>query len=414
MSDPALDPAAAGKQLNADKDLPAGETTGTPDNRDPFDPSKVDALLLDPEALAGKSESEIAALMGVGEYDRSVTAGPDGDATMHELSRRADEAAIAAAAAPAAATPKVEPAAVPAAATPAPAKADPAADAAALAAVAAATSGTAAAETFVETRDGKGKIPYGVLQAERRETARLREENARLKAAPAPGAAPAQVAVPTEEPAASEIEITADDLALYSEDEIKGLREKYPEELVTRMVRDNKLAVAAYTNQVRDVEARRIDAEKTVKNKVTDFIDSHPVLSIWCAGETPADKAAFERAVIQDQVLRELPEWQGRPWQDRMTQAAKDTAAILGVAYPGQSPAPTPGPQLSLAERANAALAAAAATPKLPTSHSDLPAGTPAGSREIDNLALLSPTQLEAKLEAMTNDQRDRYLASIG
>lgn len=409
MSEPALEPASVGKQLDVGA---AGDTTGTPDNRDPFDRAKVDALLADPEALAGKSETEIAAMMGVGEYDRSVTAGPDGDATMHELQRRADAAPPVAAAAPAAAAPaKVEPAAP--AVAPAAAAATPAADAAALAAVAAATTG-ATPDPVIATKDGRPIISYGVLQAERRENARLRDELAKAKAAPAPGAAPA-VATPTEEPSSPAIEITAEDLALYTEDEVTALREKYPEELVNRMVRDNKVAVAAYTNQQNDVAQRQLDAQRTAQMSVVDFTDQHPVLSVWAAGATPADKGMFEAAVVQDRVLRDLPEWADRPWQERMEQAVKNTALIHGIAY--GSPAPTPAPgttQPSLADRANAALAAAAANPKLPTSHSDLPAGTPAGTREVDVVAGMSPTQLEAKLLAMTPDAAEKWLASMG
>lgn len=419
MSEPALDPASIGKNTNADKDLPLGDTTGTPDNRDPFDRSKMDALLADPEALAGKSESEIAALMGVGEYDRSAGVGPEGDATVHELSRRAEATPQPAAAAVAAAAPVVV-LPTPAAAVPAtPAPANPAADAAALAAVAAAAAaaGTPAADQFVETRDGKGRIPYAVLQAERRETTKLREENARLKAGQIPAAATPAAAVPdvTEvQPAA--IEVTEADVKMYTDEEIAGLREKYPDELVNRWVSDNKLAVAAYVNQQNYVQSRAQDEQRTVQMSVVDFIDQHPVLSIWSAGTTPADQAAFERAVVQDKVLRELPEWRDRPWQDRMEQAARETAAVLGIAYVGSTPTP-PAPgvaQLSLADRANAALAAAAAAPKLPTSHSDLPAGTPAGTREVDLVATMSPTQLEAKLQAMTPDAAEKWLASMG
>jgi hypothetical protein len=98
-----------------------------------------------------------------------------------------------------------------------------------------------------------------------------------------------------------------------------------------------------------------------------------------------------------------------------MEQAIKNTALINGIAYvpPGTTELPAGSPQPSLAERAKAALAAAAAAPRLPSSHSDLPAGAPAGQSEAETAGGMTTSQLEAKLEGMTPDQMAAFLARV-
>lgn len=403
----------AAEAVNAlGKELPPADTRSAEevDNRDPFDHAKMNDILSDPSKLEGKTEAEIAALMGVSEYDRSTEAAPEGDATVHELARRQDQAQ--AAPAPVAAAP----AAAPAPATPTP----PAAAAAAEAAVKAVAAGAAAPaaaepEPVIETRDGQPRIKYSVLQAERRANRDLRELTTRQEAelAALRAGQPAPVAAaPIEE--AAPVEIDPANVRLYTTDEIAKFREDYPANLVDRWVADNQAAVATYHTVVNDRAERERDKNNLAQQNVIDFTDEHPLLSGWAAGETEQDQALFKACVIQDRVLRADPEWAARPWQERMEQAVVNTARINGIEYTqGGAPSPTPTPQPSLQERAQARLAQAAAAPVLPTSHSDLPPGAPAGSSERDTLTSMSPHQLEAKLEKMTPAQMEKYLADV-
>lgn len=379
------------------------------DKRDPFDSSKLDALVADPAKLATMTEQEIeVALTGTTVFDRSTEPRPDGDAPYHDMVRAADVAASTPApaveAAPAAAAPVVD---TPAA-TPAPAVA-PAAPA--VVAPAAATD-----EPFVETRDGKGKIAYSVLSEARRQVQVLRDRAvaaetalAASKTAPA-GTLAAETPAEPAEP--ETIEIPSKDLHLYTDAEVTALRSEFPEKMVDLLVSNNRMAYAALARNA-TLEHTLATREQTARATSTqDWIDQHPLASGWFNSEEPANVALADEAITTDNQLKEHPVWGAKPALERMNEAVRRTAVVNGIAVP--APATTvvvPSvPTVSLQERASAALAAAAKTPQLPLSHSDLPPGGSPAQTERDVVEGLSTTQLEANFEKMTPKQIEAFL----
>lgn len=417
MSGPTSEEVAAlGKNLS-----PADTRTAEQVAATPFDQAAFDRVLADPDALEGKTSSEIAALMGMAEIDKSEMTAPEGDAPVHELNRRAETAAAAAPA------PTVETPVAPAPAAPSPAPAAPAPTPAAAAPVTAASpapvppAATPGAVPVVLTRDGRPVIDYAVLQGERRANKELREENARLQADLATRAGTPATPAPTDatdEPA--QLAIDPAEVVLYTDEEITEMRANYPANLVNRWIADNKIAVTTYQTVISDRDERAREVRTNQQQSVVDFTDTHPLLGVWMAGETEADQRLWQEAVAQDAALQANPLWQGKPWQTRMEQAARNVAVLNGIEYKPvasvDTPAPSqvPKPQPSLQDRAQAALAAAAAAPIIPTSHSDLPGGAPAGQSEPEQVSMMSASQIEAKLENMSPAAIEKWMLAVG
>lgn len=380
------------------------------DTRDPFNMKGLEALAADPDKLANMSEKDIEAALGHITADRSTEARPAGDAPYHDMVRAAEAAASTP-------TPEVAPAAavVAPAAPVVPAVAAPVVPAVATTPAAAATTDE---PPFVETRDGKGRISYGVLQESRKQVQRLREENEALQARIASGAVGTPAAptatVETPAPQAETFELNDKDLHLFTAEEVAEMKTQFPENVVNILVTNNKVAVAAMSETI-NLRNQLVQRDQSVRTSSTrDFIDQHPLASVWWNTETPENAALAAEAIATDELLKAHPTWGDRPDQERMEEAIRRTAIVNGIAIP--SPAPTavvPSvAQPSLQARANAAVAAAATNPTLPVSHSDLPAGGAPAQTERDVVAGLSATQLEAKLEKMSPRQIEAYLAS--
>ncbi len=390
-------------QMHSTEQPPKADTTPIDkvDRRDPFDMCKLDALLADPSALEGMSEHEIAAALGQPVFDRSLEKGPEGDGTLHELEQLnvIPASPAAPAPAPAAAAP-----AAPAPAAPAPAAAAPA-------------PAPAAADTpaFVETRDGRGRIPHSVLQNERsrRQEAERRAAEAEARIAQLTGAGPAPaVETPTEE---SFVEIQPSEVALFTPEQIAALSDRYDKEIVDILVSQNKVAVAAFSESQRLRQENVVAEQNRRVTSVQDFIDGNPLASQWQSTTDPAEAALFDEAIQTDEMLKAHAVWGTKPWQERMAEAVRRTAVANNIAVPaagGTAPAPALTAQ-QIQARTQAALAAAAANPLLPVSHSDLPGGAAAHSSEADSVAAMSPLQLADKLASMTPQKMMEFIGKV-
>jgi hypothetical protein len=390
------------------------------DTRDPFKVANLDALAADPAKLATMSEQDIEiALTGTAVFDRSTEPRPEGDAPLHDMIRAAEAKATseqAPAAAPTAPAVETQAPAAPAAAAPAAAAPATPTPAAAPAAVAA----PAAEEPFVETRDGKGRISYSVLAEARRQVQVLRDRAtaaetalAAAKAQPAGTPAAATPAVEPAEPENETFDIPASDLKLYTAEEIAALKQEFPEKVVDLLVSNNRLAYAALSRNV-SLEQNLVHREQTAKATSTqDWIDQHPLASDWFNSEDPAKVQLAEEAIQMDEQLKQHATWGSKPSYDRMNEAIRRTAIINGIAIPSPAPTaviPSGDPTQSLQARASAAIAAAAKTPQLPVTHSDLPPGGAPAQTERDVVNGLSATQLEASMEKMSPKQIEQFL----
>lgn len=341
---------------------------------------------------------EIEKLLGLNIGDKTREKGPPGDAPAHAVKETTEEETPAAAVevTPAAdTTPADKPAA--AASTAAPAAAKP-------------TDGE-----FVESRDGKGRIPYSVLADTRRQNAAMAAELAALKAgAPAatgtPAAAPATAAQNAEATAAA---AKAQDGTLTDE-QIDALSEKFPEELVSAIKALNITAKTAL-GKVTEIETEANDLERQdlaqSAQTVQDLIDADPVLSKWQNAEDHAD---WDEAVRLDESLRQTRLWGGKPATERFAEVKR----MMGVAPTAVTPPPAAAKTSTLTpeKQAQARLdeAAAKAAKGRSFSHSDLPGGSPPAQSERETLANTSVLDLAKSFESMTPAKQREYLARVG
>lgn len=346
------------------------------------------------DKLGEMSMEDIEKEFGLDIPDRTRVAAPTGNMTVFEAEQAvADgtavvptEDALAAAAVAALQPPAAAPAADPAAAAQA-AEAKPAAAADAAAAAPAAETGEG--EQFVESRDGKGKIPYAVLEAERQKNARLQAE------------------LDTER---GNKQRAAEDAAVkgaLTDEQIAAMREEFPDAVVDAIAAQND-AIKELRKENIELKRKGASTEEDPAQIVQDIIDQDPVLSQWRTEHEQGNSANWNRAVRFDDMLREDPEWGQKTPQERFDQVR----VLMGAPKAAPAPAKTEAQlaQERADEAARTATAAAAARPIAPT-HSDLPGGAPPAQDEQGRIGSMSITDLEKLVEA---HGPDAFLAKFG
>lgn len=375
------------------------------------DPAKglsIDALLADPAKLETMSEKDIAKAMGLDTADKSDGLSPEGDGVVYDI-----DAALA----NGSATERT-------AETPAPAAAAPAAAPAAVTPPASTPAAATDPDVFVEGKNGTGKIRYEVLQNTRTRLQESAAENAALRAELEAARAGKPAAAVTEPPAAAapvtppaKAVSAAPVVRLYSEEEITKLRERFDDSIVEDMVMNRTAAVYA-NDRVNALEAQLAERDRDVVHEtVQDMIDDDPVLSVWQSSKpgTP-EHDRWQEALAQDELLKVHPAWRGKPWQERVPEAARRARTIFGDPEPTSgTPAPNTPATPSLSEKAAAAIKAANGTVTLPATHSDLPAGVAPAQSETESVAAMSNQQLERLFAGLKNPEDiAAYLTRIG
>lgn len=347
---------------------------------------------------------EIEKLLGTTFGDKSREDAPEGDAPAHKQADAIDkgdakafEDATQTPDESTDSTPKVEP--TKPAAAPATAKAAPNAQ---------------ADGGFVETSDGKGRIPYAVLKTERANNAALSKQLAeatalieQLRARPAAGEAASTKSEQEEQQEA------VDKAALQglTAEELQEVRENFPTPLIKVIERLDANAKAGIEAQAKlreiEKEAETVEAAErhTQAQSVQDIIDQDPVLT-----ELQQDPDRWADAVALDDSLRSTKRWGGKPFVERMVEVKRLMGFTAEPTRRDDDPKPT-------AEQQAAAKLAAAAkkqTQGRAFTHSDLPGGNPPAQSERESAAQMSVHDLASRVEKMTPAQLDRYLASIG
>lgn len=272
-------------------------------------------------------------------------------------------------------------------------------------AAAAATAAPAAApaqpNAVIQAPDGKHTIPYSALQAERERAMRAEhlleaqaEEIARLKA----GSTAAPNAQATAAPAA------------LSEADLEALEVDLPE--VAKALRAQAATITQLTSAVTTLQREReiqVDQKAAqAQDEVEAAILANADLKAWrdtASAKDNPDPLMWNRAADLDAVLRNDPAWRDRPVAERLAHVATSVKSLYGV--PPQQQDTT----ASLHAKAAAALAAAGANgTQVPTSMGSIPGGTmppvdeasamgsKSGVELMEDFALLTPDQIEAKL----------------
>lgn len=252
----------------------------------------------------------------------------------------------------------------------------------------------------IKAKDGKHELPYSVLESERRRSRELQQQLAEAQARLEEIEAAKQSGAPVADPAPTDI--GADDM----EEAIKRIEEEYGE--------DHELAkpLRAQQSKLRDMEARlaKLDeldswrkqqeqkAAQTAVSEVDEAIDSIPVLAGWRAEQGPL----WDAAVAVDARLMKDPEHAGKSLKERFEAV---------VRLMGHDPNPkTDPPNL---EKVVDEKLAAQERQRPPASLSDLPGGATFAQSEHESLENMPVTELAAKFDKMTPDQREAFLAGL-
>lgn len=240
----------------------------------------------------------------------------------------------------------------------------------------------------VASKDGTRVLPYGALQAARRDARRaetkaeglqrqLDEANQRiadLKSGKAP-----------------ESEIT--------EEEVARMEEEYPDEgKKMRSLFERAKALEA------QIPAAKAAPDEPGDDPVQEAIDQVPMLLDW----QHKDGDKFARAVEHDAVLLNSPKWKDKPAVERFAEATRRTAEEFDI--------PIDKPKTSAPESGKPDAKpnpAETAKRKPPETLSDFKGGEVPGHNSLD-VARASPTELLGKMQGMSDDEIDAHLAKYG
>ena len=252
--------------------------------------------------------------------------------------------------------------------------------------------------------DGKHIIPYGALKQAREEASTHR------KAAEEAQARIAELQAQLNQKPGDEIDGDVDDGEAKTADldaKRKQLADDFPEfgEVASAM----RAQIADLQKQVNgynvERQAKQQEAANQRQQTMREAIDSNPHLSLW---ETEQPEA-WERAVEFDKVLRERPDWKGKPYSERFEKVvALVRADFPDAKLPASISPPSKETKVELEAKVQAALDEAGEYVPESLSH------IPGGKAPSQNDGRLDPVDLEAFFEKASQDQIDAYLAKFG
>jgi len=252
--------------------------------------------------------------------------------------------------------------------------------------------------------DGKHVIPYGALKAARQEASEARRAAEELQAQLE--ALKAQMGTKPGDEIDVDIDATqdaTDDLSA----KVKQLGDDFPEfgEFASKLLKQ----VETLTSEVTTLKAERQQQQQqqadTVRDRILEAIDSNPSLSLWRA-EQPE---MYDKAIAFDKVLRQEPEWAGKPYAERFAKVAELVQTTYPQAKRPNAPAPKPENKQDLDTRIDKALKDAGEY--APQSLSHIPGGE---APSANDGKYQSVTDLEAFFEKASPEQAEAYLARFG
>ena len=227
-------------------------------------------------------------------------------------------------------------------------------------------------EKYVSSKDGAHKIPYAVLEHERAEAKRLREENELLRQA---AAERDQLKAKLEKEG---ISLTDDQIAELTPEKLAELTEDYP---------GVGPVIKALTSKLTALEAKSAQPATPATNPIEAALQAVPDLLTW----KDADADRFTFAVTVDEHLKSDPAWKDKPLSERFAEAAKRTRAAFGDAAGKEPPS---------------------AKTRIPESPSDIGGFNSAPSRlSAEALEALPQEELMARMATMSSAQIEELLS---
>ena len=249
--------------------------------------------------------------------------------------------------------------------------------------------------TAVLTKDGANLLPFKVV-------ADLRDENKNLRAQLE------AIQKPVSTDPAAEQAVANAPIWLQSQQAIDiyidAIREEYGD-VIAEMKRetiDTKRDLAIIQN--REAEAVQ-QAQATKASDVQAAIDKHPLMKAW---QSDQNEEWYTKANATYKTLAEHdPSFAALPVEDRIALVAERTEAMFGKSPHSARVAPP------TAKPAAAGKAAEHFAPRVPTSMSEMPGGTPAAIDTTDAYDKMSANQLTHHLMSLTPAQFAREMARV-
>lgn len=274
----------------------------------------------------------------------------------------------------------------------------------------------------VLTRDGKNRIPYSVLETERRrareatqaaEAARqlVEQERGRREVLERQLAELGEKAKAAQaEAAGGKKDTTADVEQIISADELGAIREEAPElaAVLDRMIEQIQASKSEATQA-------RTRADEIEQQQQTEVQQRHAVMVDQAIGNNPklvytrSEKPDVFNAIVEvDDWFRQQPAARGLSLEERFTKSVAMYEAANGqIQLPGNA---KPAAK-TVSDAAAAAIANAQGA--VPNTLSDLPGGALPARSDAEALAALNATDLTAKMMEMPPDQIDKLLARL-
>ena len=228
----------------------------------------------------------------------------------------------------------------------------------------------------IASKNGQHIIPYEVLEAERAESKRWREEAEQMRAA--------SVERDKLQALLEKNGIAADSDELSME-QIEQLAEDYP---------DVGKALVGFARKLQTMEQTSAPA---AANPVMEALDAVPDLKAWQGN----DQDRFTFAITVDDQLKNDPAFADKPLAARFAEAARRTKAAFGDAVAATTPAAKPEPKAKDVD-------------VIPRSPSQVGQTVQAPTSQAERYQAMSQEQLMAEMSSMTPAQIEALLSEQG
>jgi chromosome segregation ATPase len=265
--------------------------------------------------------------------------------------------------------------------------------------------------TVIKTRDGKHEMPFSVLQKARDKAREAQEQLDALNAERETDHTDRdKLAARIKELEAAQSQVEADTGTEAGEGEApyEHLRDEMPDEIVDALNAQHQQiqALQGSFGKLNEREQKAAaDAEQTAEQQVREALDNNPTLLDWEAN----NPALFSAAIAVDNHLREQPDWANQALGERFDEVVKRLTGQTDDA-----PAPPAAADTAKDTDAKARAAVERATEDTPTTHSDLAGGQASPQSEEGKLEAMTPTDIEARFDQMSEEQQQEYLARYG
>ena len=252
-------------------------------------------------------------------------------------------------------------------------------------------------EPVVLNKSGKGTIPYEKHKALRVENATLREQLQSLQQTKA------ELESLRQQKAQATTPSKRAEIQKQLTDRIAVMKEDFPDigssfesvnDLYNEMMNELAEEKAANKAKAEAAEAERKAAEEkqqqSIAEQVQEAKENNPDLVHW----EKHDEDAWNEAMMQDEVLRRIPKWANKSYEERFEEVVKRVRAVM----PEATKPPTEPSPAETKEKAKAKLEKAPV--RKPTTLSDIQGGANPAS-EKENIESLPVHELAKRLMTM-------------